>query len=55
MTTLNNSDIQKTLSLLREHYKDTTTALNFTSPFCTCNYGGKCFSKETAVKLNIEY
>jgi len=33
MTTLNNSNIKKTLSLLHQHYKDTTTALNFTSPF----------------------
>jgi endonuclease III len=30
---LQKSKIQKTLSLLKEHYKDTTTALNFTSPF----------------------
>ncbi len=33
MTTLTNSKIKKTLSLLREQYKDTTTALNFTSAF----------------------
>lgn len=30
-------------------------ALNFTSSFCTCDYGGKCFSKEIAHNLNIEY
>ncbi|MCK5034043.1 MAG: endonuclease III [Calditrichia bacterium] len=33
MTKLPNSEIQESLALLKEHYKDTTTALNFTSPF----------------------
>jgi len=33
MKHLTDSEIQRTLSLLQEHYKDTTTALNFTSPF----------------------
>jgi len=33
MKHLTGSEIQTTLSLLKDHYKDTTTALNFTSPF----------------------
>jgi tRNA-uridine 2-sulfurtransferase len=30
-------------------------AINFSSPFCTCNQGGKCFSKIAADELGIEY
>jgi endonuclease-3 len=33
MTKLHKSEIKKTLNLLKENYKDTTTALNFTTPF----------------------
>ena len=33
MKHLTDSEIKTTLSLLKNHYKDTTTALNFTSPF----------------------
>lgn len=33
MTKLRKSEIKKTLILLKEHYKDTTTALDFSSPF----------------------
>ena len=33
MKNLTKSQIRETLSLLYQHYKDTTTALNFTSPF----------------------
>jgi len=33
MNNLTDSEIQTILSLLKDHYKDTTTALNFTSPF----------------------
>lgn len=33
MKHLTDSEIQTILSLLKEYYKDTTTALNFTSPF----------------------
>jgi tRNA-uridine 2-sulfurtransferase len=30
-------------------------AINFSSPFCTCNQGGKCHSKQIADDLKIEY
>ena len=33
MTKLRKPEIKKTLNLLKEHYKDTTTALDFTTPF----------------------
>jgi tRNA-uridine 2-sulfurtransferase len=30
-------------------------AINFSSPFCTCNHGGKCYSKIVADDLKTEY
>ncbi len=47
-------DSSLALKLVLEQGID-VTAVKFTSPFCTCDQKGKCFSVEIARKFNIPY